>query len=41
MLAKWVKEQMDEACKHRDAEAKILGKVYNKVEKLSKKGSFK
>ena len=33
MLAKWVKEQMEEASKHRNEEEKVLGKIYEKVQK--------
>jgi len=31
MLKRWVREQMDEASKHRDKEGKILGEIYNKM----------
>lgn len=37
MLAIWVKEQMEEASKFRDKEGKILGSIYEKVQKETKK----
>jgi len=36
MLKNWVKEQMEEASKHRDKEGRVLSKIYEKVKKETK-----